>query len=200
MHTTAQAALHLHAGRTESCHVTALSDKLNAAKGDVSIDRLIAAAEKRSGREIPATARAGIYKALNGQHAKNPREDTLRLWAEVFELDVRDLREAAKKPRGELGPWQPVAESARLDQDQRTALDLLIKAIVRGGAEDAYGPAANTDGDPDAGGGEAIKFEPPNRDPFGDDLDALPDERDEQPPITGRSTGKAARRGDDEPS
>lgn len=142
MHTTAQAALQLHAVRTESCHVTALSDKLNDAKGDVSIDRLIAAAEKRSGKEIPATARAGIYKALNGQHAKNPREDTLQLWAEVFELDVRDLRAAANKPRGELGPWQPVAESARLDQDQRTALDLLIKAIVRGGAEDDS-PAAN---------------------------------------------------------
>lgn len=143
MHTTAQGALHLHALRTESCHVTALSDLLNDAKGDASIDRLIEAAEKRTGAEINRTARAGIYKALSGQHAKNPREETLTVWAEVFQLDVRDLRQAAAKPRGELGPWQPVAESARLDQDQRTALDLLIKAIVRGGGQDVSRPAAS---------------------------------------------------------
>lgn len=143
MHTTAQGVLRLHAIRTESCHVTALSDLLNDAKGVDSIDRLIEAAEKRTGVEINRTARAGIYKALSGQHAKNPREETLLVWAEVFQLDVRDLRQAAAKPRGELGPWQPVAESARLDQEQRQALDLLIKAIVRGGAEDAHSPATN---------------------------------------------------------
>lgn len=39
-------------------------------------------------------------------------------------------------------------------------------------------------------------FDDPERGPLDDDLDALPDEREEAPPIRGRSTGVAARRTD----
>lgn len=112
-------------------NVTALSDLLRDAKGERSVDDLIAAAEKRLGREIRPTFRATIYKALDGEHAKTPRDETLRLFADVFGLDVRDIRASVERPRGELGPWKPVDEANQLDQDQRDALDSLIKTIVR---------------------------------------------------------------------
>ncbi len=112
--------------------MTELSELLLKAKGDRSVDQLIAEAE-RHGSEINHTARSGIYKALKGEHAKSPRDSSLRLWARVFGLDVTRVREAADRPAGELGPWTPVEEAAQLDRDQRIALDQLIKTIVRGG-------------------------------------------------------------------
>ena len=111
-------------------HVTDLSELLNQAKGDRSVDTLIAEAE-RAGSTINATARATIYKALRGEHAKHPRERTLNLFSAVFDLDVRKVREAAGRPSGELGAWEPTPEAAQLNQDQRRALDMLIKSIVK---------------------------------------------------------------------
>src|SRR5690349_17205760 len=93
--------------------VTALSDLLVAAKGDRSVDDLIAAAEKR-GAELEPTFRATAYKALKGDHAKSPRESTLRQLCQVFGLDIRRVREAVQKPPGELGPWTPTPEADRL--------------------------------------------------------------------------------------
>lgn len=123
--------------------MTPLSELLRAAKGDSSVDSLIAAAEKR-GVEVSRTARANIYKALAGNHAKNPTDRVLTLWADVFRLNVQDLREAAGRPRGERGPWVPPSEANQLNDEQRDALAALIKAIVRGGGEgDATGTPAN---------------------------------------------------------
>lgn len=138
--------------------MTALSDLLNAAKGDRSVDRLIEAAEKRG----HVVDRGTVFRALNGDHAKRPREETLSAFAAVFELDIRKVREAADRPAGELGPWVPTSEAAQLDRDQRTALDRLIKTIVRGGAEDAR-PATNTKGDDEPDGGVVIEMTKPSR-------------------------------------
>lgn len=112
-------------------NVTELSELLNRAKGDRVVDRLIADAEKQ-GHKIH---RGTIYRALDGDHAKHPRDETLRAFAAVFGVDVGKLRQAVKRPAGELGPWVPVSDSAQLDRDQRKALDQLIKAIVRAGGQ-----------------------------------------------------------------
>lgn len=122
--------------------MTPLARLLLDAKGDRSVDSLIAEAERR-GVTVNPTARATVYKALKGDHAKNPREETVQLFASVFALDLRDVRQAAGKPRGELGRWVPTNEAHRLDQEQRDALDALIKAIVRTGGE-AGGDTAAT--------------------------------------------------------
>lgn len=131
--------------------MTALSDLLNDAKGDESVDALLDRTEKR-GTQVSRTARSSIYKALSGDHAKNPREETLQLWALVFDLDIREMRQAVDKPAGELGPWEPTPESARLDRDQRIALNNLIKTIVKGGGLGAAGSSPATK-DPDVGPG-----------------------------------------------
>lgn len=120
--------------------VTALSDLLNEAKDQGrNIDHWVEQSEE-AGCKIN---RATVYKALNGEHAKNPSEQVLRGLAFVFDVDIRDLRVAAGKPRGELGEWIPTTESSRLSQEQREALDALIKAIVREGGQ-AHGNAAAT--------------------------------------------------------
>lgn len=128
--------------------MTPLARLLNEAKGDRSVDALIAEAE-RGGTTVNHTARATIYRALRGEHAKNPRETTFELFSTVFSLDLRAVRDAAGKARGELGPWTPIAEANRLDQDQRTALDALIKTIVRTrGEEDDRGAETTPTPDP----------------------------------------------------
>lgn len=144
--------------------MTALSDLLNDAKADNSVDNLIAAAEKR-GTTINGTARATVYKALNGDHAKRPREATLSMFAEIFQLDVREVRAAAGRAPGELGEWAPPAESAQLAQPVRDALDLLIKAIVNaeGGAGLAPASAPAEPSDSDAGGAAVIDIQAPPR-------------------------------------
>lgn len=129
--------------------MTALSDLLNEAKGDHSVDYLMEEARKRN-VTVKDSDRSLIYKVLSGDHARNPRDSTLRLLAEVFRLKVVDLREAAGRPRGELGPWKPVDEAAQLSQPIRDAFDELIKVIVReGGGAHADRAAANTPGDED---------------------------------------------------
>lgn len=157
--------------------MTALSDLLNDAKGDRSVDDLIEAAEKKSGHPIRRTFRSTIYKALEGDHAKNPREETLGLFADVFQVDIRTLRLAADKPAGELGPWVPTTEAARLDRDQRRALDALIKTIVRGRDADGQG---TTNEPPDDDGGVVV------------DLPKRPDKPapQRQRPAAARRTGK----------
>lgn len=127
--------------------MTPLARLLESAKADRSVDSLIAEAE-RKGASINSTARATIYKALKGDHAKEPRDETLQMFAAVFGLDVREVRKAAGMARGELGPWTPTTEANRLDQDQRNALDALIKTIVKTGGEHGGDTAATSGPDP----------------------------------------------------
>jgi hypothetical protein len=115
--------------------VTALSQLLADSRGDLNIDAQVAKA-RDAGHRIN---RATVYKALRGEHAKNPPDEMLKALAYVFGLDVRKVREAADRPPGELGPWEPTAEAGQLSQDQRDALNNLIKTIVRGGV--AHGNA-----------------------------------------------------------
>lgn len=117
--------------------MTDLSARLAEAKGNNSIDAIVERAA-RAGHEIN---RATVARYIAGDGAKRPPDKVLRALAVGFSLDVRELRELARVPRGELGEWKPPAESARLNVDQRKALDHLIKTIVAG-EEQAHGNAA----------------------------------------------------------
>lgn len=103
-----------------------LSSYLDTAKGDRSIDAVVAKAAS-AGHKID---RATVARYVSGQGAKRPPEGVLRALAAGLDLDVRDLRELAGKPRGELGPYVPVDEAAQLNESQRRAIDALIKSIV----------------------------------------------------------------------
>jgi hypothetical protein len=110
--------------------VSALSDRLTEAKGDQSIDDIVARAAA-AGHRID---RSAVARYLKGEHGSRPRQETLAALAAGFDLDARELRALAGRPPGELGPYVPTSESASLTAEQRQALDQLIRAITRGGA------------------------------------------------------------------
>lgn len=130
-------------------NVTALSDRLADAKGNDSIDAIA----ERAAAEGHKIDRATVWRYVAGQHAKNPPDSVLRALAAGLGLDVRELRALAGKPAGELGKWTPPDESARLSQEQRNALNQLIKSIVREEGGSGGDTAANTRaGESPAGG------------------------------------------------
>ncbi|WP_152364831.1 hypothetical protein [Microlunatus speluncae] len=108
--------------------MSALSDRLAAAKGERSIDDIVA----RAGASGHRIDRSVVARYLNGEHGPRPRQETLSALAAGFDLDARELRGLAGRPPGELGPYVPTSESASLTSEQRQALDQLIKAITRG--------------------------------------------------------------------
>lgn len=129
-------ALHITScGRSRSpCTVDPVSDLsryLADAKGDRSIDD-IAKQATDAGHPI---SRAAVAKYLRGEHGHRPPEKTLRGLAAGFRLDVRTLRELAGRPPGELGPYRPIDLAASLTQEQRDAIDELIKAFVSEGGQ-----------------------------------------------------------------
>lgn len=106
--------------------MTALSDRLNEAKGDDGLDVVVARAEAK-GHKVHRATFATYFK---GKHAKRPSEDVLRALADGLGLKVTELREIAGAPAGELGEYKPTPLANRLTRDQRNALDELIRAIV----------------------------------------------------------------------
>lgn len=112
--------------------MTALSDRLAQAKGDRSIDDVVA----RAGEQGHRIDRSAVARYLKGEHGPRPRQETLAALAAGFEVDARELRALAGRPPGELGPYVPTSESASLTAEQRDALDQLIRAITRGEAGD----------------------------------------------------------------
>lgn len=99
-----------------------LSDKL----GDRVPDDIVKAANE-AGFSIDRTV---VYAYVKGRHAKRPREATLKALAAGFGLDLRDLRELAGHPRGELGRFEVVDEADWLTYRQRKAFNDLILAFV----------------------------------------------------------------------
>lgn len=135
--------------------MSALADLLWSVRGHDSID-VISERATASGHPI---SRGAVAKYLQGQGAKKPPEKTLEALAAGFKLPVTAVRRAAGLPAGELGPYQPTSEAGQLSQDQRDALDQLIRAIVKGGGRGA-GPAPKKR----AGGSPAnndVSFGPP---------------------------------------
>lgn len=68
-----------------------------------------------------------IYRA--GTHGIAD-ELTLSAWSDLLKVPVTELREAAGVPAGQTGPYVPPAESGRLSQRARAALDELIRTIA----------------------------------------------------------------------
>ena len=112
--------------------MTTLSDRLAAAKGEHSIDDIVRLAE-REGHKIH---RSVVARYLNGEHGPRPSDSTIMALAAGFGLDVREVRVLAGMVPGELGPYEPTHEAARLNREQRAALDQLIRAIVRSESDD----------------------------------------------------------------
>ncbi|MFC7619104.1 hypothetical protein [Microlunatus sp. GCM10028923] len=112
--------------------MSALSDRLTEAKGERSIDDIVA----RAGEQGHRIDRSAVARYLKGEHGPRPRQETLAALAAGFDVDARELRALAGRPPGELGPYVPTSEAASLTAEQRAALDQLIRAITRGSAED----------------------------------------------------------------
>lgn len=108
--------------------VTRLSDRLNQAKDavDLNVDAAVLRAQE-AGFSID---RSIAYKALKGNRAKKPTDDTLRGFEAVFGVPVTELRKLLELPAGELEPYKPPAYANRLSRDQRKALNNLIRTIV----------------------------------------------------------------------
>ena len=106
-----------------------LSAYLANAKQDRSIDD-IAEAARRGGHEV---SRSVVAKYLRGEHGRRPPESTLAGLAAGFGVDVRVLRRLAGRAPGELGPYVPTEEASSLTQQQRDAINQLIKAFMNEG-------------------------------------------------------------------
>jgi hypothetical protein len=106
--------------------MTRLSERLKLAFDESSIGEVTRRAEAAGHR----FNRPNFYKALRGDHARRPHDSTLREWADGLGLDVRELRQLVDLPEGDYGIYTGPDESARLNRDQRRALDRLIKTIV----------------------------------------------------------------------
>lgn len=110
--------------------MTQLSDALNRERkkrGNWSL-RTLEGKMKDAGHNVSFST-IGLY--LRGEHGK-PEERVLEGFAAVYpDLSITTLRELAGLPAGELGAWKPPEESARLNREQRDALDRLIRTIVQ---------------------------------------------------------------------
>jgi len=139
-------------------NVSDLSKRLQQANGDHSIDWIVDRARAR-GHKIH---RSVVAKYVRGNHGPKPPEETLAPLAAGLGLHPREFRELAGRPAGELGQWEPPAESASLTQDERDALDQLIRAMTKGGGRHGAEGAAPIGGD-DGGSGGAEVTEFPTR-------------------------------------
>lgn len=99
---------------------------MNDAKGKTGLDVIVRRAETK-GHDVD---RSTFARAFTGDHAKRPQDATLRAFADGLEIDVNELRRICAMPEGESGPYRGPDESARLNREQRKALDQLIKTIV----------------------------------------------------------------------
>lgn len=114
--------------------MSALSDRLNKARGDRSVRAVGRAAQKVNG-----TGESTVIPYFNGKHGV-PSLPVLTALAEVLDVPLSELRMAAGLPAGERLPYKPPAEADLLSRSQRAALDVLIKSIVepRGAMTDEH--------------------------------------------------------------
>jgi transcriptional regulator with XRE-family HTH domain len=119
--------------------MSALSERLKDAKGTRGLDDIVRLAE----REGHTIHRSVVARYLKGQHGPRPSDHTIAALAAGLRVDVRELRALAGMPPGELGTYEPTPEAARLNREQRDALDQLIRTIVRKGETNARSAAAS---------------------------------------------------------
>lgn len=101
--------------------------------------RLSARAIAREARERGYTLNHDTAaRYLRGDHGK-PDEATLVALAEVLDVPLAKLRDAAGLPSESTEPYVPPAEASRLTRRQRLAVDEIIRAMLdtrqQGGAD-----------------------------------------------------------------
>lgn len=101
--------------------MSALSDRLNQARGDRSVRSI--------GRAAKGVGESTVIPYFNGRHG-TPSVHVLTALAEVLGIPLSELREAAGLPAGERQPYQPPPEADLMSRRQRLAVDELIRSIV----------------------------------------------------------------------
>lgn len=127
--------------------VSELSKKLSEAAAGRPLDAVVELTVK-AGHPL---SRSLVNRLLNGSHGPKTTDDTLLAMAAALDLDVRDLRELAGRPRGAVGKYEPTEEAGSLTEYQRKAMDELIRAIVRG-EQDGRRPEAEKSSSGTGGG------------------------------------------------
>lgn len=126
--------------------MSALSEALataRASRGE-TIDTVV----RRAQAAGHAIDKGTISRYERDKAGRRLTEATIRALAAGFLLSEREVRRLADIPPGELGPWVPTEKAARLNRDQRDALDRFIEAMVRpGGVPNPSTPATNGRGD-----------------------------------------------------
>lgn len=90
-----------------------------------------------SAREVARRARARGHtlnhdtaaRYLNGNHGA-PEETTLVAFADVLDIPLKQLREAAGLPTDTTDPYVPPREASRLTRRQRRAVDEVIRSML----------------------------------------------------------------------
>lgn len=101
--------------------MSTLSTILNAARGDLSV--------REVGRRAEGIGESTVIPYFNGNHG-TPSVAVLTALADVLDIPLSQLREAAGLPAGERQPYEPPAEADLLGRRARLALDELIRSFV----------------------------------------------------------------------
>lgn len=139
--------------------MSALSDLFRSANAGRHSARAIARIAQERGHRINHDTAA---RYLRGDHGK-PDEATLLAFADVLDLDLRDVRAAAGLPSELTTPYSPPPESSRLTRRQRRAVDEVIRAMLEPGT--AATPIRAPKGDARRGTARAARrgpVEPPS--------------------------------------
>ncbi|MBY4381821.1 helix-turn-helix domain-containing protein [Rhodococcus fascians] len=107
--------------------MSALSELLKSNRYGIEA-RQAAAKAADLGVDLKQGTIAGYFAGTN---KSRPSEKTMKALAEVLEIPLEKIREAAGVPIGETDPYMPPPEANRLSLNQRQAIDQLIRAIVR---------------------------------------------------------------------
>lgn len=109
--------------------MSALSELFRSANAGRHSARAIARIAQDRGHSINHDTAA---RYLRGDHGR-PDEATLLAFADVLDLDMRDVRAAAGLPAELTTPYSPPPESSRLTRRQRKAVDEVIRAMLEPG-------------------------------------------------------------------
>jgi hypothetical protein len=115
--------------------MSALSNLLSAANTSSMSGRSIAREARERGHTLNHDTAA---RYLRGAHGV-PDESTLLAFADVLDVPLAQLREAADLPFESTTPYDPPAEASRLTRRQRRAVDEIIRAMLEPSAESPTG-------------------------------------------------------------